>query len=146
MARIKPQRKIPPFGRLMLFFLITAALFGLFSLFRFLNPFFAFYTVIAVVSLMASAVCLVLWLIMTLFKPATLFAPGDSFINDNTFLDGLFCKVPYFRFALLSLVISLALFWIHSLVFPISFTVFLASITMGLARLLFFTYGSSGKY
>ena len=130
----------------MFFFLITAAFFGAFGfVFSTMNPFFEFYKTIAGFALLAAPVCLVLWLIVTLFWPDSLFQPGYSILHDSEFLDGLFCRIPHFRLALLSLVISLSLFWIHSLVFPIGFTAFLASFEMLIARLLFFTCGSSWK-
>jgi len=133
-----------PFGRLMLFFLITAGLFGVFGFaFHSINPIFGFYKDIARFSLMASAVCLVLCLTVTLFRPKSLFEPGRSLYGVSKLGDKVFGKIPYFRISLLSLVISLALFWIHNLVFPVGFTVFLVSIEMFLARMLFFVYGSA---
>ena len=134
-----------PFGRLFLFFLIIGILFGVFSLLNFLNPFFGFYMLVARVSLPASGVCLVLWLIITLFKPSSLFKPGYSFMHNSAFFDWMFCRIPHFRLALLSLMVSLVLMWAHSLVFPIGFTIFLLSIVMFIARLLFFNYGSLWK-
>jgi len=133
-----------PFGRLMLFFLITACLFGLFSLFRWFNPFFVLYTDVARYSLMGSAICFVLWLIATLFRPGSLFEPGRS-AKDVEWLAEIFCELPYFRISLLSLVVSIALAWLHSLVFPTGITVFLVAFDMFLARLLFFTYGSANR-
>ena len=133
-----------PFGRLMLYFIISAALFGIFSLLRWSNPFFGFYANIAVYALMAASICFVLWLIITLFIPKTLIMPGRSFGGSGR-INSLFCDVPWFRIAIISIVVSLALSWLNRLVFPIGLTVFVVSVEMFVARILFFIYGSSAN-
>jgi hypothetical protein len=124
-----------PFGRMTLFFILTAILFGVFGLiFNLINSFFGFYISIAIYSLYASGVCIVLGLIKAMFR----LGGGDEGPSDVT--ESLCNSVPWFRLTLLSLVASLALFWIHGLVFPIGFTVFLVSFLMFFARLIFVTF------
>lgn len=135
-----------PFGRIALFSLITAVLFGVFGLlFGLISPFFLFYRTIAMCALAVMGICLVLWLAVTLFKPSSMFMPGYSVMREANWLDWLFCKAPLFRISILSLVGSLALFWIYRLVFPVLFTIFLVTLEMVFIRLLFFLYGSAGK-
>ena len=133
-----------PFGRLMLFFIISAALFGLFSLLRWVNPFFRFYGNIAVYALIAACISFVLWLTITLFIPKTLIMLGRS-IGGSGRIHSLFCDVPWARIAIISFVVSLALSWLNRLVFPIGFTSFIMSVEVVIARMLFFIYGSSAN-
>jgi hypothetical protein len=120
----------------MLFSAITAILFGAFGfLFSFINPFFEFYKTIALYSFFAASACLVLWFIRALFGRRLSSGSGGGA------LDEFFTEIPWFRMMLLSLVVSLSLFWIHSLVFPIGFTVFLVSLLMFLARFIFVIFG-----
>ena len=135
-----------PFGRFGLFFIITAILFGVCKyIVDEPNLLCKLYTIIAGISFAAGTLSFVLALIMILFFHTWL-EPGYSFMHDSYFFDRLFCDIPYFRITIVALVASILLSWVHKYVFPIGFTIFLISLEMLLARLLFFTYGSSGKH
>lgn len=141
------NKKIFPFGRLGLFFILTSILFGVCKhIVSDLNLLFKVYAIITGFSIAFGTISLVLGLIMILFFSHTLSEPGYSFLHDSYFLDWFFCDVPYFRIMIVALVASIVLSWAHKYVFPIGFTVFLISLEMLLARFLFFTYGSSGKH
>jgi hypothetical protein len=128
------------FGRIILFCLITALLFGLFGLLRFLNSFFDFYFRIAGIALAVSAVCFILGLAKLLFFPKALLMlrlPEERAKSNIKLLNVILGKVPYFRISILAFCISITLFWIHKLVFPIGITVSLFSTEMSIARLMF---------
>jgi hypothetical protein len=130
----------PPFGKFTLFGLIVASLFGAFGLLRFLNPFFSVYHAVALYALMASAVCLVLWLAKTLFFPKTLLTsliPQEGAISRVGWLNAIFCQFPHFRVSVIALLASLVLFWVHSMALPIGITAYLITTVMFVARLIF---------
>lgn len=135
-----------PFGRFGLFFIITAGVFyGCKYICKDVNLLCKLCDIIAKISLAFGTISFVLALIMILFCHA-LWEPGYSFLHDSDFFDRLFCDVPYFRIMIVALVGSKLLSWVHEYVAPIGFTIFIISLEMLLARLLFFTYGSSGKH
>jgi len=81
-----------PFGRFMLFFIITTILFGVFGLlFGFISDFFLFYRIVAAYSAIAAATSLVFWLIVTLFVPKSLLMPGSSLMGIK-WMTGCFAK------------------------------------------------------
>ena len=134
-----------PFGRLMLFSLITSILFALYGLFLKIPLFITVYHFITSFSLRAAAICFILWLAITLFCPSSLFEPGQSIGGIIYWLDDLFYGIPWFRISLLTFFISLILGWLSAWIFSIAITISLVSFEMFIARILFFTYGSAGR-
>lgn len=134
-----------PFGRLMLFSLITSFLFGLYVPFLKLPLFIMVYDFIRSFSLLAAAICFILWLAITLFCPSSLFESGQSISGNIYWLDDLFYGIPWFRISLLTFFIFLILGGLSVWIFSIAITISLVSLEMFIARFLFFTYGSAGR-
>lgn len=134
-----------PFGRLMLFALITSFLFGLCEPFLKLPLFIMVYHFIISFSKLAAAICFLLWLAITLFCPSSLFEPGQSISGNTYWLDDLFYGIPWFRISLLTFFFSLILGGLSVWIFSIAITISLVSLEMFIARFLFFTYGSAGR-
>ena len=136
---------IIPFGRLMLWFLITSGLFNVFGRIgsiQSIEILSVFYAGVTGISMALASICLVLWVLFTVIRPSSLFEPGRS-IRGIGWLDDLFCEIPHFRIGLLALIISVALAWIHPFVQPLALTAFLFATVMWLGRLLLFVYGSA---
>ena len=133
-----------PFGRFMLFFLITGGRLRCWSSVLNQEAFSLIYMMASAFSLLGAVICFVLWLAITLFCPSTLLEPGRSFKGLSYFADGIFYDIPWFRISILSLVISGFLFAVSPLVFSIGITISVVSFEMSMASLLFFTYGSGG--
>jgi hypothetical protein len=125
----------------MLFFIITAILFGLFSLLQFIDHFFRIYASIALYSLGLAAISLVMWMIITLLRPSTLFERGRS-LHIGYHAQEFVRRIPWFRISMGSLFSGLVFSWLHQLILPISISMFLFCVEIGLAKLLFVIYGS----
>lgn len=134
-----------PFGRLMFFSLITSFLFGLCEPFLKLPLFIMAYHFIISFSQLAAAICFILWLAITLFRPSTLFETGQSIGGIVYWLDDLFYGIPWFRISVLTFFISLILGGLSAWIFSITITTSLVSFEMFIARFLFFIYGSAGR-
>ena len=134
-----------PFGRLMLLFFIASGMFNVASnieVIKSVENFGEIYIYISSVFGVLAIICLVIWLLITIWKPSTLFMPGGS-LSSIGWLKTLICGIPHFRIGLSTLIIGLLFTKIIPLVSAIAITIFLVAIFLWLARILLMFYGSA---